>query len=84
MSGAQAVVVPWPVSDGVAQGSSHSWWRASGLPLRYAEAVAARVPAYMVPKRLVPLPSLPAAPNGKLDRKALSRLLEQEKPGAAN
>jgi acyl-coenzyme A synthetase/AMP-(fatty) acid ligase len=84
VSGAQAVAVPWPISDGVAQGLVaflvEGKWTASAV----RDAMAARVPAYMVPKRLVPLPSLPAAPNGKLDRKALSRLLEEEKAGAAN
>ncbi len=33
--------------------------------------VRARLPAYMVPSAVVPLPALPLTPNGKLDRKAL-------------
>jgi amino acid adenylation domain-containing protein len=81
VSGAQTVVVPWPVIDGAASGLVaflvEGGW--SGPAVR--SAMAARVPAYMVPKRLIALPSLPAAPNGKLDRKALLRWLEQEKPG---
>jgi len=81
VSGAQAAVVPWPMRDGVATGLVaflvEGSWTASGV----RSAMAARVPAYMIPKRLVSLPSLPVAPNGKLDRKALSHLLDQEKPG---
>jgi acyl-coenzyme A synthetase/AMP-(fatty) acid ligase len=82
VSGAQAVAVPWPISDGVAQGLVaflvEGKWSAAAV----REAMTARVPAYMVPRRLVSMPSLPAAPNGKLDRKALTRWLEQEKLGA--
>ncbi|GGU43735.1 hypothetical protein GCM10010211_03960 [Streptomyces albospinus] len=39
--------------------------------------VQARLPAYMAPAVVVPLPELPLTPNGKLDRKALPA------PGAA-
>ena len=82
LSGAQTVVVPWPVKDGVANGLvaflSEGAWTVPALQ----GALSARVPAYMVPKRLVSMPALPVAPNGKLDRRALSRLLEEETQGA--
>ncbi len=82
LSGAQTVVVPWPMKDGVANGLvaflAGGSWTVPGLQ----GALSARVPGYMVPKRLVSMPALPVAPNGKLDRRALSRLLEEETQGA--
>ena len=77
VSGSQAVVVPWPVQDGVASGLVAFLVQGGWDGPAVQGAMSARVPSYMVPKRLVALPSLPVAPNGKLDRKALARLLEQ-------
>ena len=42
--------------------------------------LAGRLPAYMVPSRLVPVPDLPRTATGKIDRQALGRL---PLPGAA-
>ncbi|WP_433534584.1 amino acid adenylation domain-containing protein [Micromonospora sp. CA-249363] len=39
--------------------------------LAIRDAVAASLPAHMVPARLLTLPALPLTPNGKLDRRAL-------------
>ncbi len=41
------------------------------VPADVSAALAARLPAYMVPQHLVLLPGMPRLPNGKVDRRAL-------------
>ncbi|OBJ55821.1 non-ribosomal peptide synthetase [Mycobacterium sp. 1423905.2] len=53
-------------------------WRADhGDPARLRGALGDRLPSYMVPARIVTLPSLPINANGKLDGHALERLAEE-------
>jgi acyl-coenzyme A synthetase/AMP-(fatty) acid ligase/aryl carrier-like protein len=40
-------------------------------PVELKRALGSRLPVYMVPTVMKPLPSLPLTPNGKIDRKAL-------------
>ncbi len=50
-------------------------------PQALLEALRARVPAYMVPRRVVTIDALPLSMNGKLDRGALAARLEREADG---
>lgn len=45
--------------------------------------LADRLPSYMMPSRLVPLPQLPVTVNGKLDGSALERLAHEALSGGA-
>jgi acyl-CoA synthetase (AMP-forming)/AMP-acid ligase II len=46
-------------------------------PAAAREELRKRVPAYMVPRRVIALNDMPLNSNGKTDRKALKKMLEE-------
>lgn len=53
-------------------------------PATLRRALAARLPDYMLPARIVLLPAMPLNPNGKTDRQALAALPLPDAPEAAD
>ena len=71
--------VAWPLVDGRAIGIV-AFHCAPGVTRdQVREGMKNRVPAYMVPARIDILDVMPMSSNGKIDRKALTRMLD-EKP----
>ncbi len=76
IAGTDAVAaIGWPVESGRVQGIAAF---VGACPLEVGEIHAAmkeRLPAYMLPRQLIKLDTLPLNANGKVDRKALVALL---------
>ena len=72
--------VAWPCVDGTPRGIVS----VVGAPAADSEQIIAtlkqRIPAYMVPSRVIARDSLPLNPSGKVDRKALLAWLDSEAP----
>ena len=43
------------------------------------EELRKRLPAYMIPSVILTVSQMPVTPNGKIDRKALARMLDEAK-----
>ncbi len=71
VDGAAAGFDPAPGSDHSAGSAGFDPAEAAAAAEGLRAALAARLPAYMVPAWLVVLPALPLTPNGKVDRRAL-------------
>lgn len=70
--------VAWPLVDGMARGIV-AFVGAVGIdPEIIVESLKTRIPAYMVPNRVITMQSMPLNTSGKVDRKALVRLLERD------
>jgi amino acid adenylation domain-containing protein len=79
VAGADLVgTVAWPISDGDAQGIVCFVAGCATDEAGIVAALKARLPPYMIPARVVHLDSMPLNANGKVDRKALRRRLEEE------
>jgi amino acid adenylation domain-containing protein len=77
-TGAHAVAVGWPRTESGAAGLVAFVDDASLDPVAVRQALAARLPDYMIPRELRLVDALPLNTNGKHDRKALLSLLEAE------
>jgi amino acid adenylation domain-containing protein len=71
--------VAWPLTDGRAAGIV-AFHCAPGVTRdQIREEMKKRVPDYMIPKRVHLLDALPLGSSGKIDRKALVRMLDEAK-----
>jgi amino acid adenylation domain-containing protein len=73
---ALAGVVAWPQVDGMARGIVGFVAAESIDSAALIAQLQAQLPPYMVPTRIVALPTLPTNANGKVDRRALLKHLE--------
>lgn len=73
-------VVPWPVTDLVAEGLV-AFVTGEGLsPEALAASLRERLPPFCLPRRVMVLDALPLNANGKIDRPALTAQLAAEHP----
>lgn len=80
-SGADLVsAVAWPLVDGAAHGIVAFVGAPAIDDEQIIDALKARMPAYMLPRRVIAMQDLPLNAGGKVDRLALRRLLASEQP----
>ena len=72
--------VAWPVVQGAAHGIVAFVGAADIDHPQLVSALKARIPAYMMPSRVIALRDMPLNASGKVDRHALRRLLADEHP----
>ena len=85
LPGAEAVTIAWPRKQGTAEGVAAFLLGADDADLAALKTSCREdLPDYMVPRRFVHVESWPLNANGKIDRKALSELLETGNRGGAN
>ena len=80
-TGSEMVVcLPWPIVNGAPQGlvgfftGSDDNYQENDLMARCKNSL----PEYMIPKQIHMLPTLPLSANGKIDRRELTRMLEEK------
>jgi acyl-coenzyme A synthetase/AMP-(fatty) acid ligase len=73
----QAVALAWPFREGIAEGLA-AVVTGSGLdPAELRSACRRHLPDYMVPRKIAIMDDLPTNVNGKVDRAALRRRLDE-------
>lgn len=77
VTGSDAVAIAWPVQNGGAVGVVAFIAGDDRVPGDVQAALKLRLPSYMVPRQIICRDSLPVSANGKLNRGALLRELEQ-------
>jgi D-alanine--poly(phosphoribitol) ligase subunit 1 len=68
--------VAWPMQHGTAARLVAFVCGASASPPEIISVLKKRLPAYMVPARIHELEVMPMSGNGKIDRMALARMLD--------
>jgi D-alanine--poly(phosphoribitol) ligase subunit 1 len=78
ISGSEHVAaIPWPIQDGIVTGIVAFTSGSAKSSEDLLDALRRTIPAYMVPRQIFQLDALPLNPSGKIDRKALARLLDE-------
>jgi D-alanine--poly(phosphoribitol) ligase subunit 1 len=78
VSGSENVAaVPWPIEDGIVVGIVAFTSGVTNTPEKLLEALRRVLPPYMVPRQILQLDTLPLNPSGKIDRKSLTRYLDE-------
>lgn len=72
-----AAAVPWPLANGGATGLVAFVASTAKSPSEIRAALQTRLPAYMVPQSVRQMEALPLTPHGKVDRQALTAMLEK-------
>ena len=70
--------VAWPLVDGAAHGIVAFVGARAIEHEKVIDTLKARIPAYMMPRRVIAMQHLPLNAGGKVDRLALRRLLADE------
>jgi len=75
----QVAALPWPASDIGPSDHIIAFICGSALPpSEIRKNCRSSLPAYMVPRRVIAIDSMPVSASGKIDRHALRRLVENE------
>lgn len=76
----EVAAIGWPIQDGMVMGLVAFTGRVKCSQLEIRSALAARVPVYMMPSRIIQMDALPLGVTGKIDRTALVRHLNESTP----